>query len=196
MNNIKNAFKFGQKNPNATYEDYLNHQSSFITKEDLNSFKDFHYDKISLPLNGKDYEFLVFKNTTNYLNLEALPQRIGGDKSYYLLTPMPGEWYSGICVLHINNNDDNFFNIKNWNLYKENKGSFVIGDDRLTFTFFSDNDEDSDDENSHRYYSLKDFDADKPELIKLWDNQSELHGFINPNVFDWKPINNLFHIID
>ena len=35
---IEHAFEFGQKNPNATFSDYLEHQSRIITKTDLKIF--------------------------------------------------------------------------------------------------------------------------------------------------------------
>jgi hypothetical protein len=190
------AFEFGQKNPNAKFSDYLAHQSRNITKSELNRFKDFSYDKINLTLKGQEYSFLVFRNIRSYLNLESLPTRLAGVREHYLLTPMPGEWYSGICVLHIPDSEsqESFFCLNDWDLYQDHKGLLITGSEDLIFTFFFDADIESDKE--WKYPLLKNYNSDKPGLIKLWDNQSELHGYINPNSFNWKPIDDLFQIID
>ena len=190
------AFEFGQKNPNAKFSDYLEHQSRIITKAEITRFKDFSYDKINLAVKGQEYSFLIFRNIRSYLDLESLPTRLAGGRGHYLLTPMPGEWYSGICVLHIPDSEsqESFFCLNDWDLYQGHAGLLITGSDDLTFTFFNDADIESDQD--WKYHLIEGYDDDKPGLIKLWDNQSELHGYINPKAFNWKPIDDLFQIID
>lgn len=191
-NDITRAFKWAQKNPKSTYDDYLDFNSKNITDDELKDFEDFQYDKVILTLKDKKYEFIIIKNKITYLNLERLPQRLVGTKGHYLLTPMPGEWYNGICVLHISpNKNDIFFTISDWNSVDGIKGLYIIGNEKLKFTFEYD-DKEFDELNYEKIESFKNKLSQK--YYKLWDNQSRLHSFVNGdlNTFDWKPASKLF----
>lgn len=191
------AFNWAQKNPEKSYEDYVEFISKSITKKELEEFKYFTYDKINLTLKGKEYEFLIIKNEADYLNLEKLGIRLAGNKGYYSLTPMPGEWYDGINVLHISKKGDNFFILDDWDLYEGHNGLYITGDDRLSFTFFNDNKFDEKDDPSYLYAKLKDYWYRlKKTHIKLWDNSSTLHGYINTSGMSFKPVDDLFNLID
>ena len=194
LSDIKKALRWGQKNPNSTLDDYLEYKSKVITKKELEYFSDFTYDKVTLSLDEEDYDFLVFHNVSSYLRLEKLPKRIAGNRNYYLLTPMPGEWYDGIAVLHIPKKGQKFFNIGNWPEFKENKGLHIIGDERLQFSFILDVEGDDD---GYIFSSNRSIiDNHNKDCIKLWDNNSELHGYVNVSLLNFKPIDDLFEIID
>jgi hypothetical protein len=195
LNDIEKALNWGQKNPDATLDDYLESESKLITKKELKYFKDFTYDKVILDLNNEEYEFIVFHNVVSYLNLEKLPKRIAGNKGYYLLTPMPGCWYDGIAVLHIpKKGQESFFTISDWSEFKDNKGLHVIGNEKLQFSFILDVKGDDDGYIFSRNRSI--IDNFNNKNIKLWDNQSELHAYVNVNLLNFKPIDELFEIID
>lgn len=191
------AFNWAQKNPEKSYEDYVEFISKSITKKELEEFKYFNYDKINLTLKGKEYEFLIIKNEADYLNLQKLGDRLVGNKGHYSLTPMPGEWYGGINVLHIPKKGDNFFILDDWDLYEGHNGLYITGDDRLSFTFFYDDKIDKKEDFSHLYAKLEDYwHGLKKTHIKLWDNLSALHGYINTDGMNFKPVDDLFNLID
>jgi hypothetical protein len=195
LSDIKKALVWGQKNPDSTLDDYLEHESKVITKEELKNFKYFTYDKVNLKLNEEEYEFLVFHNVTSYLQLEKLPKRIAGNRGYYLLTPMPGEWYYGIAVLHIpKKGQKGFFTIGDWSEFKENRGLHVAGNEKLQFSYILDVEGDDDGYIFSQNRSI--IDNYNKDCIKLWENNSELHGYVNISLLNFKPIDGLFEVIN
>lgn len=196
LKEIEKALIFGQKNPNATLDDFLDYESRVITKKELSKFSDFTYDKVILELEGKEYEFIVFSNQSDYLNLEKLPSRIAGKKPHYILTPMPGCWYDGVVVLHIpKDKNNNFFTINKWPEFKGNKGLHVIGNKKLQFSFILQIEGDKEGDIFCRNGDIINKHLSKTHY-KLWDNQSELHGYVNTSLFNFKPVDDLFEIID
>lgn len=191
---INKALAWGQANPTCTLNDYLENESKIITQKELESLKYFTYDKVNLELNGEEYEFLVFANLTHYMELEKLPNRLAGSKEHYILTPMPGCWYDGIIVLHIPKKDQTFFNIENWPEYEKNKGLHIIGNEKLQFSFILTLE---DDKEGDIFVKNRDIVDDYlPNYIKLWDNRSELQGYVNIELLNFKPIDDLFQIIE
>ena len=69
LNDIEKALNWGQKNPDATLDDYLENESKLITKKELKYFKDFTYDKVILDLNNEEYEFV---NLLNFKPIDEL----------------------------------------------------------------------------------------------------------------------------
>lgn len=191
------AFNWAQKNPEKSYKDYVDFISKSITKKELEEFKYFTYDKINLTLKDKEYEFLIIKNEADYINLKKLGDRLAGNKGRYSLTPMPGEWYYGINVLHIPKKGDNFFILDDWDLYEGHNGLYITGNDQLSFTFFYDEKIDKKEDFSYLYAKLENYcHVLKKNTIKLWDNSSTLHGYINTDDMNFKPVDDLFNLID
>ena len=194
LNDIENALIWGQNNPSSTLEQYLDYLSKTITKKELTEFSDFKYDTVNLELNGQTYDFLVFYNPISYLNLEKLPCRIAGKNSFYTLTPMPGEWYNGVVVLHINlENKKEFFTISDWPEFEGNKGLHVVGNEKLQFSYVLDVEGDDDGYMFVRNKGI--IDSHNKDFIKLCDNNSELNGYVNLRLLNLKPIDNLFNIL-
>ena len=109
---------------------------------------------------------------------------------------MTGYWYNGVVVLHIpKNENDNFFTVNKWPEFRGNKGLHVVGNDKLQFSFILETEEDKDGEIFCRNRDIIDYHLDKTNY-KLWDNQSELHGYVNTSLLNFKPIDDLFEIID
>lgn len=186
QSDVIKAFEWGKKNPESSWNDYLDSISKRISRDELHDLNSFKYDKTYIELDGKSYEFTIISNFSYYLNLESLPVRLAGNKPYYLLNPMPGEWDSGICVLSF---DSDFFNLKKWNLMDDYL--YHVGNDKLKFTFYSPEEYDEDSYQSKNRFE----DSLGDEYYKLWDYQSELHGWIKRD-FNWKPIGGLFEVID
>jgi len=195
ISDINKALVWGQNNPTSTLDDYLEYESKVITQKELNLLKDFTYDKVKLELNSVEYEFLVFANHSTYMNLEKLPNRLAGNRKHYLLTPMPGCWYDGIVVLHIPKKEQPpFFTISDWPEFGENKGLHIIGNEKLQFSFIISLNEDVE---GDIFIKNRDIVDDYlTNYIKLWDNHSELHGYVNIELLNFKPIDDLFKILN
>lgn len=186
---LKSVLKFGQKNPNATLDDWFGFNREHITKEELELYKDIHYYKFQIK--GVDYFIFNYSSIDNYNSFNS---KFIGNRGYIKLQNLPSEFYNNIYSIITFSGLD----ISKWDDYKVCEGIKTISDDTntvmLTCDVFNEyEDEGVLEENLDKWDNhLKYLEHNN---IGLWDTHSVLRGFINIQSIDklnFKPIKELF----
>lgn len=184
---IISAFEFAKTNHSSSVENWVEYNSNHISEKEIELYKHAEFVKFKIELNKKKYEFLLIRfNSQSITLLSNLTNKILGNKEYYQLSPMPGEWYPPIHI--IIGFDTEFFTL-HWKDDEKFPGVKIAGNKNIRFTY-----EMIEDVEDFDFYSYGDYKRDlEKNNICFWDGESTLMAFIKSTKnFKFKPIKELF----
>lgn len=189
FNDIISAFEFGKKNPGSEIQEWLDKNSRTLSQKDLEYYnkRDCKYKNIEIEIKGVKHE-LVLLTSESTEALERLTIKLAGDKGYYKMEPMPGEWYPPYTCLF--STDNEFFNLNIWDDHPEFNGVKYLS--REPFLFMYDLDCSGWEEMDFDRYEFLKSGLEK-EKLALWHYDSRLMVYIDKDHnFNFEPIKNLF----